>query len=211
MISIEEIKLYLPKYLSPESEKDLFDQLKTFPDNIDTRLYTRYVNDDNVIYQGDGLDGMLFVNLPDSHIAKVPSVILSNSCDIHPDNVRYLSPSIIYSPILNLGKYEARLIEKGIEKSRVTNHIDMIRKQKITSIFYLPRGGSLDSESMVSLDSINTCDINYIDKDKIKSMKIFTLSNYGHYLFLFKLSIHFTRVTEGFDRDRMIGWSSLIH
>lgn len=35
---------------------------------------------------------------------------------------------------------------------------------------------------------------------QIKQKKIFTLSNYGFYMFLVKLSIHFTRVREGVDR-----------
>ena len=42
MINIEDIKIYLPKYLSAESNKELFDGLKDFPENIDDRLDSIY-------------------------------------------------------------------------------------------------------------------------------------------------------------------------
>lgn len=63
MISFEEIKDYLPKYLTPESEKTLFEEVKRFPENIDSRLYTNYLKDENIIFQGDGIEGLLFVVL----------------------------------------------------------------------------------------------------------------------------------------------------
>ena len=38
--------------------------------------------------------------------------------------------------------------------------------------------------------------------DHLRNHRIFSLSQYGHYLFLFKLSFHFTRMQEGIDRDK---------
>jgi hypothetical protein len=38
MISLEEIRKYLPKYLSADAQEDLFAELKTFPENMDQRL-----------------------------------------------------------------------------------------------------------------------------------------------------------------------------
>jgi len=201
MISFEEIKDYLPKYLTPESEKTLFEELKRFPDNIDSRLYTNYLKDENIIFQGDGIEGLLFVNLPDQKIGKVSAMILSNTCDINPENVRLYQPNIIYSPIINLEKYKNNLLQKGlIGSASLSDHITNLRKQLITSILYLPKGGSLAAESMVFLDKINCCDSAYLTKHDLKKLTIFTLSNYGLYLFVLKLSIHFTRITERIDR-----------
>lgn len=201
MISFEEIKDYLPKYLTPESEKTLFKEFKAFPENIDSRLYTNYLKDENIIFQGDGIEGLLFVNLPNKRIDKVSAMILSNTCDIYPENVRLFQPNIIYSPIINLEKYRNNLLQKGIiDSSALFDHITTIRKQLITSIFYLPKGGSLAAESMVFLEKINCCDSAYLTKNDFKKLRIFTLSNYGLYLFILKLSIHFTRITEGVDR-----------
>lgn len=42
-----------------------------------------------------------------------------------------------------------------------------------------------------------------LTEDIVKNMcgnKLFTLSNFGLYLFLFKLSVHFTRIQERIDR-----------
>ena len=51
MMSDEEIKKYLPKYLSAESYEQLLNELKSFPENIDSRLFTSSL-DEKYIYQG---------------------------------------------------------------------------------------------------------------------------------------------------------------
>ena len=202
MISFEEVKYYLPKYLTPESEKDLFQELKSFPDNIDSRLFTSYLKEEPFLFQGDGIEGLLFVNLPDTDIRRLRAVVLSNTCDISPQNKRLSRPNIVYSPILHLDKYARNLLDKGlIEKEVLTSHIESIRKQRVTSIFYLPKGGSLESESMVFFDKVASCDSNYLSETDIKSNRLFTLSNYGLYLFVLKLSIHFSRINEKLDRN----------
>ena len=40
MITEDELKKYLPKYLSEENYKTLLAELKSFPYNIDGRMYT---------------------------------------------------------------------------------------------------------------------------------------------------------------------------
>jgi hypothetical protein len=203
MLSLEEIKIYLPKYLSPESEENLFDQLKQFPENIDDRLYTNYVLDPQLIYQGDGIEGLLVVNLPDTQIRPARGMILSNTCDVDERNKRLFPSSLVYAPIFNLEKYQKGLLASEILKDagQIEDHIYAIKKQRITQIFYLPKGGALENESIVFLDRVNSCDNIFLSKVEIKDIRLFTLSNYGLYLFIFKLSVHFTRITEGIDRS----------
>ena len=203
MISFEDLQIYLPKYLSPGSEQSLFEELKQFPENIDDRLYLSadYL-EPGTIYQGDGIDGLLVVNLPETEIKKVPAMIFSNTCDIDERNKRLFPSALVYSPIFNLQKYREGLIESKIKGERsIEDHISLIRKQRITQIFYLPIGGGLPNESIVFLDRVNSCDNAFLEREKIKNMRLFTLSNYGLYLFIFKLSVHFTRITEGIDRS----------
>lgn len=57
MITEDELKKYLPKYLSEENYNNLLTELKSFPYNIDNRMYT-YSLDNNIIYQGDGIKEM---------------------------------------------------------------------------------------------------------------------------------------------------------
>lgn len=204
-MNLDEIKIYLPKFLSAESDRELFKGLKDFPKNIDERLYTTYLHDSKIIYQGDGLKNLLVVNLPQSEIKPVPSIILSNTCDIDLQNQRNFPSQIVYAPIFNLEKYQQTLLRNSKKsEEQITNHIDAIRKQEITQIFYLPKfEGKLD-ESIVFLDRVNNMPNILIERDKIITNRIFTLSDYGAYLFLLKLSIHFTRVQDKVERKGII-------
>ncbi len=201
-MTLDDFKLYLPKYLSPGSEDTLFQCLKDFPANIDSRLYTSYLKKDKTVFQGDGIDEMPVVNLPDSDMREVPVIILSNTCDIDPSNLRNFPSQIVYAPIVNLQKYQNNLIKYSSKSEEsITQHIDLIRKQGITQIFYLPKIGDKLNESIVFLDRLNNINNKYVSNMDILSKRIFTLSNYGAYLFLLKISIHFTRFNDGVDRN----------
>ena len=201
MISLEEIKKYLPKYLSPESENQLFEGLGQFPDNINQRFYTNRFSSDDTIFQGDGIEGLSVVNLPNPEITPAPSMIIANTCDISLDNVRMFPAAICYAPIFNMAKYRTRLLQRKVKTDEaIARHLDAIRNQRITQIFYLPKGGKLEDESLVFLDRINSCQNASISRENLSNRRLFTLSNYGLYLFLFKLSIHFTRFMDSVDR-----------
>ncbi|HHU99441.1 MAG TPA: hypothetical protein GXX76_06290 [Bacteroidales bacterium] len=201
-MNIDDIKIYLPKFLSPESEKELFEGLRDFPKNIDERLYTDYLIDTEKIYQGDGLLDLLVVNLPDVAIKPAPCMVFSNSCDMDLDNQRLFKSQIVYAPILNLKKYQEVLLSEARTKSKenILSHIETIRHQRITQIFYLPMIAGKIEESIVFLDRVCNMPSNHLDRKSIQKRKIFTLSDYGAYLFLLKLSIHFTRIQDNLER-----------
>ncbi|HEX2936153.1 MAG TPA: hypothetical protein VHO72_12445 [Bacteroidales bacterium] len=204
-MNLDEIKIYLPKFLSAESDRELFKGLKDFPDNIDDRLYTTYLHDTKIIYQGDGLNNLLVVNLPKSEIKPVPGIILSNTCDIDLQNERNFPSQIVYAPIFSLEKYRQTLLNNSKKaKEQITDHINAIKRQEITQIFYLPKYDGKLEESIVFLDRVNNMPNTLIERDKISSNRIFTLSDYGAYLFLLKLSIHFTRVQDKIERKSII-------
>ena len=203
MISFDDIRIYLPKYLSETASISLFDELSQFPDNIDSRIYSQAVAIENSeVLQGDGLSSLSVVNLPDTRIQAVNAMVISNSCDINPENQRLFSSSICYSPIYALAKYHESLrVRLGrFYYSKIDQLVSEIRSQRITQIFYLPRGGSLEYEGFIFFDRICSCDNSTIPRSGLNDRRLFSLSNYGFYLFLFKLSIHFTRVREGLDR-----------
>ena len=197
----EELKIYLPKFLSSQSESELFSGLKDFPDNIDSRLYTNHLFDTEIVCQGDGIKEMLVINFPDSKIGEAPGIIISNTCDISESNTRPFDSRIMYAPIINLAKYE-NAISKGSSKSdeQLKSHLESIRKQRITQIFYLPKNGNQLDESIVFLDRINNTSIKTINTKNLTNTRLFSLSDYGAYLFLLKLSIHFTRIQDKVER-----------
>lgn len=61
MTTFEEIKKYLPSYLSRSSQTELFGELKNFPKNIDQRFYTLKLSEEKNIFQGDGIKDLLCV------------------------------------------------------------------------------------------------------------------------------------------------------
>jgi hypothetical protein len=200
-MNIDDLRIYLPKYLSSESEHELYSSLKDFPDNIDHRIYTNYLKDEPIIYQGDGINDLLAVNLPDVSIKQIPAMILSNTCDIDPTNKRNFPSQLVYAPIIGFNKYE-RVLKKDSNKSitQIDEHLASIRKQFITQIFYLPRIEDVLDDSIVFLDRIFNIGNDFVKRESLKASRIFTLSNYGNYLFLFKLSLHFTRIQDKVDR-----------
>lgn len=200
-MSLDDFKLYLPKFLSAESDKELFDSLKDFPGNIDSRIYTNYLSDSNIIYQGDGINNMLFINLPDREIKPVPSMIFSNTCDIDLANTRNFPSQMVYAPIINLTKYKEVLYTNAQKsKAQIDAHINSIKNQEITQIFYLPKVDGKLEDSLVFFDRVCNCSNKSIDREDIKERRLFTLSDYGSYLFLLKLSIHFTRIQDKVER-----------
>lgn len=206
MNPFEEVRKYLPQYLSSTAQQELFKELNQFPDNIDQRIYTTQLANRENLFQGDGVQNLLYINFPDTVIKKVPSLILSNTCDIDPINKRFMPMRIVYAPIFNLGKYERSLIKNHVDTGKkpiqsINSHVVEIRKQHISHIFYLPKGGKLENDSIVFFDRLNNCPLESIESQPIQEQRIFTLSDYGFYLFLFKLSVHFTRIRDGVSRS----------
>ena len=206
MIEFSDIEKYLPQYLSKEASENLFAELKDFPKNIDDRLYTKYLADNKVLYQGDGISGLIGINLPDTRTGDVPGIVISNTCDINPENERPTESRLVYATIFKLEKYKDLLIQRFVNTGQKTEesinaHIEKIKEQYISHIFYLPAGAGLENESIVLLDRLNNLPNNYIQNDNIPKQRLFTLSDYGFYLFLYKLSIHFTRIRESVSRS----------
>ena len=200
MIDFDEIKKYLPKYLSQEATEKLFQDLKDFPENIHKRLYGDILGKENDVFQGDGIIDLPVVNLPDEVVRNGKVMILSNTCDINLDNKRIFSPRIMYCPILRLSSFVEMLGKRGISVERIAQFVNVIKNQEVSSIFYLPQGNDLEEDYIAILENINNCDIKVIQKEEVIDRRLFSLSNYGFYLFLFKLSIHFTRIREAIER-----------
>lgn len=194
------IEQFLPKYLSEQKQENLLQELKEFPDNLDSRFYTSILNQEKIIFQGDCFEELYISNFPSSQIVKAKCIVTSNTCDIDPSNNRLFESRLSYAPLLSLDKYRKKLLTT-IDESKVNDHIKAIKAQKITQILYLPKSSKTE-EAIVFLDRINNCRVDVINKKNIQSRRLFTLSNYGFYMLLLKLSISFTRIGEGVDRNQ---------
>lgn len=197
---LDDFKIFLPRYLSSETSKTLFENLEQFtrnPEKIQSLMYCPPDYYSHEILQGDGIN----IYLGESKTPS-PVMVLSNSCDVDINNRRYFDSFLLYSPIISLEKYKNKLIKsKQHSELQIRDHIADIKKQHITQIFYLPKGRNLSSEYLIFFDKTNNIRNQEISRDTLQQYKQFTLSQTGFYLFLFKISIHFTRMMEGIDRD----------
>lgn len=200
-MSIDDIDIYLPKFLSSESERELFKGLKDFPINFEKRFYASSLKNSKYVYQGDGIKDLLVVNIPNNEMKPAPCLILSNTCDIDPENIRNFPSQVVYAPIFNLKKYQETIYGNSKKShEQIAAHISSIKKQEVTQIFYLPKLEGILEESIVFLDRVNNSPNEMIDRDHLSSKRLFTLSNLGEYLFILKLSIHFSRIQDKVDR-----------
>lgn len=197
----EDIKLYLPQYLSEDNLVELKKQLKAFGEGHDTGEYfTTRLKNEQFLFQGDGVKSIM-VNIPNPEVKEdIPVILLSNTCDMDIENKRLNPCRIMYAPILNLDKYISTLEKNGVSLERINNHVTDIKNQTISQILYLPTAIIYGHDSIVMFDRTISMPISADNIKKMIGSRFFTLSNYGFYLLLLKLSYHFTRVQEKVDR-----------
>ncbi len=194
-INIDDLKEHLPYYLTQDQQDGLVKALKDFPEKAN---YFTLLHADQIL-QGDGWGGLYIMSFPSGNGKLVKGILLSNSCDIAPENKRNTPPLVTFAPLISLAKYIDLLVKNGLDKDRINAAVDSIRLQRTTSIFYLPKGGDLKEEHIALLSDLHTVPVQaFVDEPSRE--KLFTLSLLGFYMFLMKLSIHFCRFHEKVDR-----------
>lgn len=202
MITVDTLQVYLPQYLSEFDQQKLVEHLKQFTDNPLNPSFFGFVDSSlkDSLLQGDALlKGLLEFHSNDEKRKDAPGMILSNTCDISLGNTRPFPLNMAYAPIFNLEKYE-KLLEEKKGQGYAESVIASIRKQHTTTYFYLPANSGLGYEGFVHFDKITNSKNNDAFYTSCLKNRIFSLSQFDHYLLLFKLSIHFTRLQEGITR-----------
>lgn len=189
----EQSKVSFPPYLFAEEKRELFSELLKFPEN--TSFYSNREEHREEILQGDGWNGFTVIRFQTGERRTVSGAILSNSCDIDPQHVRSLPGNVLFAPLIELQKYINLLRASGKSDDQIEAVISAIKKQHVTNIFYLPECPGSIPESLILLDDIHAQPFKDFNEQPRKSL--FTLNMYGFYIFLIKLSIHFTRFSEG--------------
>ena len=149
--------------------------------------------------QGDGVANLDYINFPDVVIKPIDVILLSNTCDMSIENKRMNPCRIMYAPILKFDIY-ARKLRESFPSQRVDNHLRDIKAQQISQAMFLPKGGKMDYDGIVFFDRAISIPLSEETMQSMCDNKLFTLSNFGLYLLLLKLSIHFTRIQERIDR-----------
>ena len=196
----EEIKKYLPQYLSEIELNNLRKELENFPtDGTKDTVYTIALANADYLLQGDGVANLDYINFPDVVIKPIDVILLSNTCDMSIENKRMNPCRIMYAPILKFDIY-ARKLRESFPSQSVDNHLRDIKAQQISQAMFLPKGGKMDYDGIVFFDRAISIPLSEETMQSMCDNKLFTLSNFGLYLLLLKLSIHFTRIQERIDR-----------
>lgn len=195
-LSIDSIKDQIPYYLTQEAKEGLVKALKDFPESMN--YYTDMYKEE--VFQGDGWNSLDVIQFETKKSKSIKGIILTNTCDMSHENHRDVPARIVFAPIIPLDAYSSLLLKNGVEKKKLESKIDSIKKQKVTSLFYLPKGGALEEDFIAILDDLHSLPANFF-YSKLERKKEFTLSQAGFYLFLLKLSIHFCRFHENVLRD----------
>lgn len=193
----DDVQVFLPKYLTPRQARELFEELSSFPDIPD--FYLAPASSQPDLLQGDAWRGFLAVNIESLQRHTVSGVVVSNSCDVDVSNARTLPGGILFAPLVRLNAYRDRLITAGKNQDRIDDHIEAIRAQRVTYIFHLPAGKyGPEEDLLLLLDDIHTQSLSHFAAGD--RTLLFRLNQTAFYLFLLKLSIHFSRFQEDVQR-----------
>jgi hypothetical protein len=184
---------HIPHYLPEADQAALLEQLRDFENR---NYYTRLFPDE--LLQGDGWFGFEVVNFFDGRKDLVRGILFSNSCDIDAANVRDFPSRAVFAPLIRVSSY-IEFLERSVEPSKIIHKLEAIRRQRVTSLFYLPKGGALEEDHIAVLDDLHSVPLSAF-RSNTNRAKLFTLSQMGAYLFLLKISIHFCRFSENLAR-----------
>lgn len=195
----EEIQTFLPNWLTSEGKNRLYNDLGNFPDGIHGNFFSNYLLGSEIIYQGDLIDKQPVAFYPNYDVVKSRVIILSNTCDISVENERVLSPSVNFVPVIRLENYMDLHKKNGWSDEQIRGKCEDIRSQNVTNLFYMPPANSF-SESVALFDQIVSIDVDKAFYYKLLDNRYAVLSQSAHYLFVLKLSMHFTRFSDQIER-----------
>ncbi|MCD1631562.1 MULTISPECIES: hypothetical protein [Marinobacter] len=182
---------FLPSYLTPAQKEDLVSELRKFPNIVNYYLSSGFEDE---ALQGDVWSNFEIIKFDSGDRRTCSGIILSNSCDISPDNERHLPVNnVLFAPLLSLDRLKKFLSENKVPVAKIESIFQGIKSQSNTSTFFLPGMPGVIEDSVVLLSDVHIVPASYFKENCKKSL---TLSMHGFYIFLIKLSIHFCRFNE---------------
>lgn len=191
----------IPYYLTAEDQKALLNELNAISRGGTAKYLLSTYRDSfkEMMLQGDGWRGFQLFLFETGERRSVRGIVLSNSCDVDPNNPREVPARVVFAPLVKLAVFKALLNASGIGADRVADKIAAIKAQKTSNIFYLPAGGVLEEDYIVRFDEAHNMPVAAHTASSDRE-KLFTLSNTGFYMLVFKLSVHFCRLQEKVNR-----------
>ncbi len=214
----------VPNYWTGKTVKEIIETIRQeFPKSTNADVMYRQFPDtiNNTFFQCDIVSELPFFRIVDSSpdLYYSDSIIISNSCDIQ-KHKRIYSPKVLFSKVITWNNYQKKLAKCGAADQSIQTFYSNLIKNQYTSFFYLPKLEDEDNKVILEESVIPLDHVSYIPSNDLYSMystkylsdndngdKIVSLSNYGFYLFLMKLSVHFCRFGEKIDRNEFLDLS----
>jgi len=173
----------------PEHKAEFTKYLEKLPDGIDKWLYLGNIADAASVYQGDILLDIPVCLIDDDGNAIAGRdivALISNTCDMQSARQEFVT----VCPIVTFDE-----LRQNIESQKLDALLHDIKNNRIFRYFYLPPNGGfpegyIDFSRMVSISSLYLNDI----KRSKPQQCILSLSHYGYYFFLVKLTFHLARM-----------------
>ncbi|GAF85940.1 unnamed protein product [marine sediment metagenome] len=186
---IDKSDLILPQY-----KQKLKECLRSFPEHFEKWFYSPSLPED--LYQGD-----IFLDVPVTLIdedggpigGQAHVMLVSNSCDMQPSG----SDCITVATIIDFQNF-SREKPDSFSKDRWEDYLRSLTNNHITQYLYIPSGKTL-RESIVRFDQLISINKEFILKkyNETRELRLLSLSQYGYYYFILKLTYHFSRREPG--------------
>ena len=189
----EHAGVFLPEFLTKSQQSELLAELKKFP--AGSMEYYWRTNQ----YRGSALQGDAYCDVelrsPDSgeHDA-YDAVLLSNTCDVDPQNVRNLPMYALLAPLVSFDAVKDLLHAKGVDSRRAHGVLESLQGQRVTNAMYFPPTDRYPSGAVLFFDTMQSVPVSFLER--ITQSRIWRLNQSGFYCLLLKVSIHFTRFGE---------------
>jgi len=207
----ESLDSIFPTYLVDADKNRLKNALRQFTrDNLGKEFdYSQFYRDYQCPYflQADLVREIRFPQWSEAELAYskryTNAVILSNTCDLSPDNKHdHNDKQCLCAPLLEFDEYIQDLKEAHFDTGKIDSYSKAIQSQQISNLVYLPALSEKDNGFIVLLDQIfwfPTEELNSYLPD-IHENRIMSLDRFGHYLMVLKLSYHLCRLPEEDER-----------
>jgi hypothetical protein len=183
-----------PEYLTTIDKQRLQEELRQYQARSD--YY--WALPPNDLLQGDGYLGLTYTETVTLEQRKVRGLLITNSCDMSSANSPSPDTRVLFAPIASMQRLAEVYVSYGWSSDKVQSTLDAIKKQLVSHFFYLPASGSL-AESVAVFDDLQSQPLAYFGTSN--GGREFSLNQFGWYMLLIKLSVHFTRMGERLTRS----------
>lgn len=217
---VTEVARLFPAFLSATEKTRITEGLSQFAESIATtpKLYTDFyaTGVPNYLLQGDLLPQIrLPIWQPSTGLfakGNIDALLIANTCDVDViGNSRNVAKEISFVPLVPLSNFltnlERKLHSQHLPPATVRVKLQSIEKelrnQLLTNVFYLPASPSGLPEQVALLDRpfwFPSSELVSIGPALLTN-RMATLSQWGYYLFILKLSYHLCRLPEERDRN----------